>query len=138
WMAAAILVGIAAAAVPHLVSHASPRSEEPVSMAPGVGMPGGPATSAAGLVQRISEMEGRLRNAPRDVGAALLLSDALLRQARATTDARPANRAGEVLKAVLKEHPAQYDALRMLGAIDLSQHRFRDALEVGQRARDER
>jgi len=101
-------------------------------------MPGGPATSAAGLVERISEMEGRLQKQPRDVGAAVLLSDALLRQARATSDGRPANRASDVLKAVLKEHPGQYDALRMLGAIQLSQHRFREALEVGRRARDER
>ena len=81
-------------------------------------------------------MEGRLREQPDDTGAAVLLADALLRQARATNEGRPAGRAAEVLKAVLKEHPAQYDALRMLGAIDLSQHRFREALEVGRRARD--
>jgi tetratricopeptide (TPR) repeat protein len=41
-----------------------------------------------------------------------------------------------VLNAALKEHPAQYDALRMLGAIYLSQHRFRDALEVARRSRN--
>jgi len=100
-------------------------------MAPGVGMPGGPPTSAAGLQQRISEMEGRLKGQPRDLSAAVLLSDALIRQARATNDARPANRASQVLKTVLKEEPRQYDALRMLGAIKLSQHRFREALELG-------
>jgi tetratricopeptide (TPR) repeat protein len=81
-------------------------------------------------------MEGRLRAQPTDTGAAVLLSDALLRHARATNDGRPANRASEVLQVVLKEHPGQYDTLRMLGAIDLSQHRFRDALEIGRRARD--
>jgi tetratricopeptide (TPR) repeat protein len=107
-------------------------------MAPAVGMPGAPPTSAAGLLQRISDMEGRLRAQPNDIGAAVLLSDALLRQARATNDGRPANRASDVLKAVLKEDPGQYDALRMQGAIYLSQHRFREALEVGRRARDER
>ena len=143
WCAAAILVGIAAAAASHLVSHPSARTDvnasaERVQMAPGVGMPGGPATSAAGLQQRILEMEGRLQHSPRDLGAAVLLSDALLRQARATNDARPANRASDVLRAVLKENPGQYDALRMLGAINLSQHRFREALDVGRRARDER
>jgi tetratricopeptide (TPR) repeat protein len=138
WIAATILVGIVAAVVPRLVSHASPRSDVPVNMAPGVGMPGGPPTSAAGLLQRISDMEGRLRAQPRDIGAAVLLSDALLRQARATNDGRPANRASDVLKAALKENPGQYDALRMLGAIYLSQHRFREALDVGRRARDER
>ena len=109
-----------------------------MGLAPAVGMPGGPPTSAAGLQQRIAEMEGRLQRQPHDVGAAVLLSDALLRQARATNDARPANRASDVLKAVLKDEPGQYDALRMLGAIDLSQHQFRKALEVATRARDER
>jgi tetratricopeptide (TPR) repeat protein len=81
-------------------------------------------------------MEARLQAQPRDVTAAVLLSDALLRQARATTDGRPAQQAVRVLMAVLREEPAQYDALRMLGAIDLSLHRFHDALTVGQQARD--
>jgi len=66
----------------------------------------------------------------------VLLADALLRQARATNDGRPAGRASEVLNAALKEHPGQYDILRMLGAIYLSQHRFRDALEIATRSRD--
>jgi tetratricopeptide (TPR) repeat protein len=83
-------------------------------------------------------MEARLRERPDDVGAAVRLADALLRQARATTDGRPANRAADVLSAVLNEHPAQYDALRMLGAIQLSRHRFRDALASARRARDQR
>jgi tetratricopeptide (TPR) repeat protein len=83
-------------------------------------------------------MEGRLQTAPDDLAAAVLLGDALLREARATNDGRPASRASAVLTAVLKKNPAQYDALRLLGAIHLSQHRFRDALEVGQQARDQR
>jgi tetratricopeptide (TPR) repeat protein len=137
-MAAAILAGIAAAFAPRLVSHASPRSETQVRIAPAVGMPGGPPTSAAGLQQRIVEMEGRLKSQPHDLGAAVLLSDALLRQARATNDARPANRASDVLKAVLADEPGQYDALRMLGAIHLSQHKFHEALDDATRARDQR
>ena len=135
-VAVAILAGIAAALAPHLISRGSSRRDERITIGPGVGMPGAPPTSSEGLRQRITEMEDRLRLEPRDIGAAVLLADALLRQARATTDGRPANRAGEVLKAVLKETPAQYDALRMLGAIELSQHRFRDALESARRARD--
>ncbi len=135
-IAASILAGIGAAIVAALISHASPGRDEPMSIGPGVGMPGAPPTSADGLRQRISDMESRLRAQPGDTGAAVLLSDALLRHARATNDGRPANRAAEVLRAVLKEHPGQYDALRMLGAIDLSQHRFRDALEIGRRARE--
>jgi tetratricopeptide (TPR) repeat protein len=81
-------------------------------------------------------MESRLRAQPDDAAAAVLLADALLREARATNDPRPTSRAKEVLKAVLNEDPAQYDALRLLGAVELSQHRFREALNVAGRARD--
>jgi tetratricopeptide (TPR) repeat protein len=81
-------------------------------------------------------MENRLRERPNDAGAAVLLAEALLREARVTSDGRRTARAGELLKAVLKESPGYYDALRMLGAISLSQHRFREALEIGRRARD--
>src|SRR5262245_9655151 len=112
------------------------RGAEPLTIRPGVGMPGAPPTAAAGLRDRIGDMEERLRHEPRDIGAAVLLADALLRQARATNDGRPANRAARVLETALKETPAQYDALRMLGAIYLSQHRFRDALASARRARD--
>src|SRR4029079_6442713 len=143
WMAAAILAGVAAAALPRVASSAWARSVSGrtaesatrVRMAPGVGMPGGPPTSAAGLQERIREMEGRLQAQPHDLSASVLLSDALLRQARATGDGRPANRAAVVWKDVLEDSPGQYDALRMLGAIHLSQHRFRDALQIGTQAR---
>jgi tetratricopeptide (TPR) repeat protein len=136
WIATAILIGMVAAVLPHLISRDSQHDQEAMSIGPVVGMPGAPPTSAEGLRQRISDMERRVREQPHDSGAVVLLADALLRQARATNDGRPANRAGEVLKAALKENPGQYDALRMLGAINLSQHRFREALEVARRARD--
>jgi tetratricopeptide (TPR) repeat protein len=133
---ATIAVGALAAVIPHLVGGGPVREGAPVTMGPAVGMPGAPPTSSSGLSQRVSEMEARLRAQPGDVAAAVLLADALLRQARAANDVRAAGRAGEVLKGVLNENPAQYEALRLLGAIDLSQHRFRDALEVARRARD--
>jgi len=136
WIAAAVLAGTAAAVVRQVTAYRSESAGEATRIGPAVGMPGAPPTSADGLRQRIREMEQRLREQPRDAGAAVLLADALLRQSRATNDGRPANRASEVLKAVLKDAPAQYDALRMLGAIDLSQHRFQDALEVARLARD--
>jgi len=40
------------------------------------------------------------------------------------------------LKAALEDSPGAYDPLRLLGAIYLSQHKFRDGLEIGRRARD--
>jgi tetratricopeptide (TPR) repeat protein len=137
WVAVTILAATVAAITPHVISRAKPsRDADAPSIGPAVGMPGAPATSTSGLLQRIDEMEARLRAQPDDTGAAVLLSDALLRQARATNDGRPAGRASEVLNAALKEHPGQYDVLRMLGAISLSQHRFRDALEIARRSRD--
>jgi len=136
WVALTIVAATAAAVVPHLISGARPRQEAPLSIGPTVGMPGAPPTTTSGLQQRIDEMDRRLRATPDDTGAAVLLADALLRQARATNDGRPAGRASEVLNAALKEHPGQYDVLRMLGAIYLSQHRFREALAVGRRSRD--
>jgi tetratricopeptide (TPR) repeat protein len=138
WVGLTILAATAAAVLPHLISGARPPQEAPLSIGPGVGMPGAPPTTVSGLQQRVKEMEDRLRATPNDLGAAVLLADALLRQARASNDGRPAGRASEVLNAALKEHPGQYDVLRMLGAIYLSQHRFREALEVGRRARDSR
>jgi tetratricopeptide (TPR) repeat protein len=137
WIAVAILAATVAAVAPHVIPRGKPaRHAEALSIGPAVGMPGAPATSTSGLLQRIDDMEGRLRAQPDDTGAAVLLADALLRQARATNDGRPAGRASEVLNAALKEHPGQYDVLRMLGAIYLSQHRFRDALEIARRSRD--
>lgn len=135
-LAGTVVVAIFAAIASQIPRHRSGVAAETTSIAPGVGMSGGPPTSAEGLRRRIAEMEKRLRERPRDAGAAVLLADALLRQARASGDGRSAGRAGEILKGVLKEDPASYDALRMLGAIQLSQHRFRDALETGRRARD--
>ena len=136
WVAVAIAIGAIAAAAPHLTFRGSPASAETLRLGPAIGMPGAPPTSANGLRQRIGEMEARLKDRPADAGAAMLLADALLRQARATSDGRPANRAATILAAVLKDDPGQYDALRLLGAIELSRHRFRDALDVARRARD--
>jgi len=116
--------------------HHPERVVDSMSIAPAVGMPGAPTTSADGLRQRIADMENRLRERPHDGGAAVLLADALLRQGRVTGDGHPAARAAEVLRIALEDNPGSYDALRLLGAIDLSQHKFRDALDVGRRARD--
>ncbi|HYM22043.1 MAG TPA: tetratricopeptide repeat protein [Vicinamibacterales bacterium] len=95
-----------------------------------------PDTSAAALNARIGELESRVHRQPGDIASAVGLSEALLRHARASNDVRAANRAAAVLEDVLKSDPAQYDALKMLGAILLSQHRFRDALAVARRARN--
>jgi tetratricopeptide (TPR) repeat protein len=133
---ATIAIAALAAMLPHINGRRRQAPAEPMTIAPAVGMSGAPRTSAEGLRQRIDEMENRLRERPHDAGAAVLLADALLRQARVTGDGRSTSRAGELVKSVLKEHPGSYDALRILGAIHLSQHQFREALEIGRRARN--
>jgi tetratricopeptide (TPR) repeat protein len=107
-------------------------------MPPGVGAPGGPSTTRDGLKARVAEMEQQLVAKPGDLSASILLADALLRQARVTGDSRPAGRAAVVLERTLRDNPDSYDALRLLGAVDLSLHRFAEARAVGMRARDQR
>src|SRR5690349_21512413 len=93
---AAVLIGIVAAAVPNLLQRKSAHRAANAGLGPAVGMPGAPPTTTSGLQQRIDDMEKRLHDRPDDAAAAVLLSDALLRQARATNDSRPASRASEV------------------------------------------
>jgi tetratricopeptide (TPR) repeat protein len=83
-------------------------------------------------------MERRLREHPDDASAAVSLADALLRQARVSGTAGPALRAEKALKQILHDDPRTYDARRMLGAVYLSQHRFRDAIRQAEGASAER
>jgi tetratricopeptide (TPR) repeat protein len=114
------------------------RSREPYTAAPPIGTPGAPRTSRAELARRIEEMDARLAAHPEDAGAAMLLADALLRQTRVAGNPGLAARAEQVLAQVLAADPANYDANRMLGALYLSQHRFREAVASGERNRARR
>jgi len=98
----------------------------------------GATTSREGLQQTIRDMDKRLREQPTDAAAAVSLADALLRQARVGNNPGLAIRAEEALKRVLKDDPLTYDARRMLGAVYLSQHRFREAIREAVRASAER
>ena len=92
-------------------------------------------TSRSGLRQTIALMERRLAGEPTDSEAALVLADALLRETRVSGNTGLAVRAESVLHRILRDNPADYGAQRMLGAVYLSQHRFRDAIREGERAR---
>ena len=131
-----VILGVVAALAPFVSWRGARASAEPERMAPAVGMPGAPATSADGLRRRISEMEKLLQERPDDVGSAILLADALLRQTRVTGDSRLSSRAELLLTSVLKDSPGSYDALKLLSTVYLSQHRFHEALKAGERARD--
>jgi tetratricopeptide (TPR) repeat protein len=97
-----------------------------------------PVTSRDGLQRTIHDMENRLREGPADAAAAVSLADALLRQARVSGAAGPALRAETALKQILRDDPQTYEARRMLGAVYLSQHRFREAIREAERASAER
>jgi len=109
------------------------RSRESQTAAPPIGTAGAPPTSRAALERRIAEMEARLRTKPDDATAALALADALLRQTRVAGNPGLALRAEQVLARVLTDDPSNYDANRMLGALYLSEHRFRDAVAIGEK-----
>jgi tetratricopeptide (TPR) repeat protein len=100
-----------------------------------VGDPGGLSTARDDLSRAVAGLQQRLGEHPNDAAAASRLADVLLRQSRVLNNPGLAVRAEDVLRAVLKETPEDYESTRMLGAVLLSQHRFRDAIEIATRAR---
>jgi tetratricopeptide (TPR) repeat protein len=91
------------------------------------------ATSRASLDAVIGEMRTRVAADPGDGAAAVLLADALMRAARVEADASLPLEAERALRATLS-HGNDYAARRMLAAVYLSQHRFREALDLALRA----
>jgi len=98
----------------------------------------GIGTSRESLARRIGELRARLAEHPLDVGVAIMLGDALLRQARTTGNAGLAIEAEQALQRALDGEVANYDANRVLAAVYLSQHRFREAIALAERNRDAR
>jgi tetratricopeptide (TPR) repeat protein len=107
----------------------------PVSL---LGTPGAPPTGREDLVRVVADMEQKLAKQPADGAAATRLADALLRQARVNGNAGLAARAEAALTRVLANDPDNYDSRRMLAAVYLSEHRFRDALEAAGLCRERR
>jgi tetratricopeptide (TPR) repeat protein len=95
-------------------------------------------TSREHLQRTIDAMRQRLSRQPADAQAAVALADALLRQARVSGNAGLASVAEQALTRVLKDEPLEYDARRMLAAVYLSEHRFRDAIREAERTRSQR
>ena len=93
------------------------------------------ATSRADLDRTVKTMTARLTARPTDSTAAIALADALLRQTRVNGNAGLAMHAEFALKTVLDHDRDDYDARRMLAAVYLSQHRFRDAIGEAERCR---
>ena len=99
-----------------------------------LGTPGGPSTSRDGLARTVAGLERRIADEPGNGVAAARLADVLMRQARVASNPGLAVRAEDVLRAALDDGPS-YESTRMLGTVLLSQHRFRDAIEIAERAR---
>ncbi len=99
-----------------------------------VGTPGGPTTSRDDLTSAIHALEARIAADRTDATAAARLAEALVRQTRVTNNPGLAVRAEDVLRVALAAQPGHYESTRMLGTVLLSQHRFREAIEVAERA----
>jgi tetratricopeptide (TPR) repeat protein len=129
-----VAVGIAALAIGVGYVRARPAVRAMPAIPAAAGTPGGAPTTPEGLAQTVAALEQRLASEPGSGTAAARLADALLRQARATSNAGLALRAEASLRAAIAEAPS-YEAQRMLGSVLASQHRFRDAIAAAQAAR---
>jgi tetratricopeptide (TPR) repeat protein len=92
------------------------------------------STSRDDLNDAEAEAKRRLAANAADTAAGVRLAEILLRKARVETDASHAIEAGRALRSVLAHQPAEYSALKLLGAVLLSQHRFAEAGDVARRA----
>ena len=91
-------------------------------------------TSRADLDRALRTADERLAANPADGRAAVTYAQAALRRARIESNGGYTLAAERALKGVLSRAPADYDALKMLGAVYMSQHRFRQAIEAATRA----
>ncbi|HEY5619277.1 MAG TPA: tetratricopeptide repeat protein [Vicinamibacterales bacterium] len=110
---------------------ASPRRGTQAANAP---LPVVLNTSRVDLNDAESRTRERLARNAADAKAGVRLAEILLRKARVETNASHAIEAERVLRAVLKHEPAEYSALKLLGAVLLSQHRFAEAADAARRA----
>ena len=86
------------------------------------------------LDEGLAVARARLAVDPADAPAAIRAAEILLRKARIEQNGGYALQAEQALEALLDEEPGEYSALKLLGAAYLSQHRFHEAIAVGERA----
>jgi tetratricopeptide (TPR) repeat protein len=125
---AAIVIGAVAAAV---------YSNKPASLRPAPLVSAATnelTTTRAELAAAMKMAEERLASNPADGRAAATFAQSALRRARVESNGGYTRRAEQVLKAVLDREPGDYDALKMLGAVYMSQHRFHEAIDIATRA----
>ena len=83
----------------------------------------------------VARLQAQVRANPRDARSLGRLGLAYQRRARETADPAWYPRAAGVLRRALRLTPNDVTATSALGALALSQHRFREALRLGRRAR---
>jgi tetratricopeptide (TPR) repeat protein len=134
-----ILIGTgAAASAAAALLFAGLVRPEPSSGLGTAGRPGAPATGrAAGedTASLVARLQSQARANPRDVASLGLLALAYEQRARETADPAWYPKAAGVLRRALLIAPRDVTATTALGALALSQHRFREALRIGRRAR---
>jgi tetratricopeptide (TPR) repeat protein len=99
-----------------------------------IGAPGGPSTSRAELERTVASLEARIAREGATPLLAPRLADVLMRQARVASNPGLAVRAEDVLRQALDQDPTHYESTRMLATVLLSQHRFREAIAIAERA----
>jgi tetratricopeptide (TPR) repeat protein len=122
-----------------LVYARTPRQAD-ASSAPSMAIGDSPewTTSRESLESIVVRTRARVGADPGDGEAAVLLADALIRSARVAGDASLAIEAERVVRSTLSHAPADYGARRMLGVVLLAQHRFADARDAAEEARQVR
>jgi tetratricopeptide (TPR) repeat protein len=127
WIVIVCAVGVGALAAAAM----RPAPEPP---APRVPLPRVQGTLPADLAAGLAAARARLAADPADAPAAVRAAEILLRKARVEQNGGYALQAGQTLEALLDEEPSEYSALKMLGAVYASQHRFREAIATADRA----
>jgi tetratricopeptide (TPR) repeat protein len=85
---------------------------------------------------RIGFLQERLRVLPNDAGTAAKLGEAYLQRARETADPAYYTKAEGLLRRAAELQPDNPGVLVPLGSLASAQHRFQDALALGERAKD--
>ena len=120
---AAVLIGALAAVV------MQPRTGAAVKTP----LPRVQGTLPGDLDAALAAAEARLAADAADAPAAIRAAEILLRKARVERQGSYAIRAEAILEALLDHEPSEYSALKMLGAVYLSQHRFDEAIGMARR-----
>jgi tetratricopeptide (TPR) repeat protein len=92
-------------------------------------------TTLTVAAKAVDKLEASLRADPTQVAAYAQLGEAYLQRARETVDPTYYTKAQMVIDEALRRDPSNLEALIGRGTLLLAQHRFRDALAVGQQAR---